>query len=618
MIYDKLFMKYNNWSSIEHIENNNTDEQDSEDLYKCTCSCGTVEIHKGDELIYDKLRMCNNCMRHDNVERQRKRYEDMTFGSWHVENFIGNRKYICLCKECGTRYEKVPAEFERGKSSKCKNCAGLALKDLKGKTFGSYYVIEYVGNHYWKCKCTKCGTIKNITSQHLTLDGNTECIDCSNKDKGVKLIESTVNSLLGKQFGNLVVTGYNYETHKYICECQCSDKSIIEVTRSNLKNGCVKSCGCLTNKLKRDTMMLRYGDVSSKRINNPRVINNIEDIENKDKFIIRYNKLQEKLGRVPRAIDVAKEFDVTTPIALKYAHKYNVEIDTDTSGYSICEFEITELLNNVDIRMHVRNVIGPQELDIYIPEKKIAIEFNGDYWHSTEKIDKYYHQQKTITCAKQGIRLIHIFEHEWKDEKTRKKLEYIIREINNSNVKKVRASDLNIRSLNANECKDFLDEYHLQNNAFSEIRLGLCNKDELLSVMTFGKPRFNNNFEYELVRFCTKPGYRIYGAANKLFKYFVNNYRPKSIVTYCDVAKFTGNTYINLGFSCSIDDITEPNYVWVNSELNVLTRYQTQKHLLVKFGLGDTSQTEDQIMKSMKYYKVYNSGNLKLSWFNNN
>ena len=65
-----------------------------------------------------------------------------------------------------------------------------------------------------------------------------------------------------------------------------------------------------------------------------------------------------------------------------------------------------------------RNIIAPLEIDIFIPSKNIAIEYDGLYWHSSNKfsgrtIEKKYHLNKTEQCLKKGIKLIHIFENEW-------------------------------------------------------------------------------------------------------------------------------------------------------------------------------------------------------------
>ena len=57
-----------------------------------------------------------------------------------------------------------------------------------------------------------------------------------------------------------------------------------------------------------------------------------------------------------------------------------------------------------------RDIISPLELDLYYPEKKIAIEFNGDYWHSDKFKDEHYHYNKFKACYDLGITLVSIFE----------------------------------------------------------------------------------------------------------------------------------------------------------------------------------------------------------------
>lgn len=93
---------------------------------------------------------------------------------------------------------------------------------------------------------------------------------------------------------------------------------------------------------------------------------------------------------------------------------------------------IKSIYNN-NIIIKDRTVIKPYELNIYIPEKRLAIEFNGNYWHSTEQKDYMYHQNKTIACAKQGIRLIHIFEYEWVNNKY--KIKAFLNNIMSDNIK---------------------------------------------------------------------------------------------------------------------------------------------------------------------------------------
>jgi hypothetical protein len=81
------------------------------------------------------------------------------------------------------------------------------------------------------------------------------------------------------------------------------------------------------------------------------------------------------------------------------------------SGTSLQEQAIIPYLEDLGlmIETNVRNIIGNQELDIWLPELNLAIEYNGSYWHSTEYKDKAYHQTKSLKCIEKSIRLLHLY-----------------------------------------------------------------------------------------------------------------------------------------------------------------------------------------------------------------
>ena len=91
------------------------------------------------------------------------------------------------------------------------------------------------------------------------------------------------------------------------------------------------------------------------------------------------------------------------------------------NGSSKEEKELIEWLKNIideEIVVGSYTVIQPKQLDIYIPSKKIAIEFNGTYYHSIEHGNPLdYHLNKTKMCEEKGIKLIHIWEDEWYGKK---------------------------------------------------------------------------------------------------------------------------------------------------------------------------------------------------------
>lgn len=104
------------------------------------------------------------------------------------------------------------------------------------------------------------------------------------------------------------------------------------------------------------------------------------------------------------------------------------------SGHSNQEKEIVEWLTflGYSIIENDRMIIGPKELDIYLPDYKLAIEYNGIYWHSDIHIEKSYHQDKVKMCHDKGIRLLHIWEDEWliNPEKIKEKILYYVENLN--------------------------------------------------------------------------------------------------------------------------------------------------------------------------------------------
>ena len=182
----------------------------------------------------------------------------------------------------------------------------------------------------------------------------------------------------------------------------------------------------------------------------------------------------------------------------KYCHKYDLWdlIDHYTSSY---ELEIQELFPNTFIK--TRSIIPPREIDLYSEEHKFGIEFNGNYWHSDKCIeDKNYHQKKSLYAEEKGIFLYHIFEYEWLDDTKREKIISQIRNILNLDGLKIFARKCSIQQVSSKEARMFLEENHLQGHTGSSIKLGLFYNNELISIMTFGKPRFDKSCEYELIR----------------------------------------------------------------------------------------------------------------------
>jgi hypothetical protein len=251
-----------------------------------------------------------------------------------------------------------------------------------------------------------------------------------------------------------------------------------------------------------------------------------------------------------------------------------------------------------------RGLLKNKEIDILIPELKIAIEYNGLYWHSEEYLDLEYHLTKTELCESLGYRLIHIFEDEWlfKQEIVKSRLNNVL-----GVSKKIPARKCIIKYVDNKTKKEFLEKNHIQGSSKSKVDIGLFFGDELVSIMTFGKRPVLNKHEWELIRFCNKLNVSIVGGASKLFKFFIKNHKPNEIVSYADRRWSEGNLYKKLDFSHIHN--TKPNYFYVINKKRE-NRFKYQKHKLVKDGY-DENMSEHEIMLSRGIYRVYDSGNMK-------
>jgi hypothetical protein len=158
--------------------------------------------------------------------------------------------FNCIC-ECGK--EKI-VRGSALKSGEVKSCGCSRIKDLTNMKFGTLEVLcreaapAKNGNAYWKCIC-KCGKIIVARGSHL-LSGNIKsCGICSQ-----------IKDISGNIYGKLKVLNINSEYKKnlrWFCECECGNK--VSVQANNLTNGHVRSCGCSSITLNKNTCIKKYG-----------------------------------------------------------------------------------------------------------------------------------------------------------------------------------------------------------------------------------------------------------------------------------------------------------------------------------------------------------------------
>lgn len=255
------------------------------------------------------------------------------------------------------------------------------------------------------------------------------------------------------------------------------------------------------------------------------------------------------------------------------------------------------------------------ELDGYIPEKKIAFEFDGVYFHQNKSgLEKY------ILCEKQGIRLIRVFDVQWMDTHTREILKSIIL-ASLGKGKIVYARNCEFREVEHPLARLFLEENHLQGYSQFSKAYGLFEKNQLVQLVTFQIKSNHNNSECELNRMVTLKGYRVLGGFSKLVKHSFEKLNVEKITSYIDHMIFNGESYYKVGFTKEKDLPPVEYYVWRNHlKRREFVMKKNIKKLYEKGVLKyyDESSTGKQLIAKNHILVVKDSGKEKVSILKSN
>lgn len=276
------------------------------------------------------------------------------------------------------------------------------------------------------------------------------------------------------------------------------------------------------------------------------------------------------------------------------------------------EIEIAEFLQTlgVSVLRRVRDIIPPLELDIYLPDQKVAVEYNGTYWHAEEPTR---HRKKYDLCASVGIRLIQIFDDEWQ-HRQRVVKDLLTAVLGQRSSMGARSTE--VVELSSTEARKFFDTHHISGYTPSQHKYGLRTDKGIVAAITLSKPRFEKLYDLEIVRFASSCNVR--GGLEKLLSHVKSVLAPDSIVTYADLRFGTGASYDRAGFT--YDSTTPPDYWWWKQGSPRIARYRTQRHKLQnhpEFSPFVTEgATEAEICKAAGYVKVYGVGHKKYIWRN--
>lgn len=289
----------------------------------------------------------------------------------------------------------------------------------------------------------------------------------------------------------------------------------------------------------------------------------------------------------------------TCPRCVNPSSKPTIEVSDYLSELGL------EVQHEVSLKAYTR-----MRFDLLMPKLNLAVEYHGEYWHSSKWRRDGYHKDKHKLALLEDIRIIHIFGTEWDNKK--EIVKSILAAACGVNKDKLYARKLKPCEVSKEQAGEFYNTYHIQGKPQSGQFVGLRHGDELVAVMAFSfntsdrKTKATENL-VELTRYATKVN--VIGGFTRLLKYWLKaNPSVEQVTSYSDVRLYSGKTYKLAGFEEAYT--TKPNYKYLESGdvLRHKSNYQKSK-LVQRFGAeACAGKTERQITEEQGLYRVYDCG----------
>lgn len=244
------------------------------------------------------------------------------------------------------------------------------------------------------------------------------------------------------------------------------------------------------------------------------------------------------------------------------------------------------------------------ELDIYVPEKKVAIEFNGVYWHSSKFKDKEAHHTKFKMAEEAEIKLVQVWEDDWNLRRPIVE-EHLKQVLGVSTLPKIAARKTKVVEVPYSVAKDFLNANHIQGAAGAAFHLSLQYEGDVVALASFKR---RSDGDLELVRYATSAN--VQGGHSKLVTYVERNYTYSQLVTFADLTFGSGELYRQTGWI--EDKFLSPDYQYLVGGRRVhkfnyrLKKFREDPELQYVEGMS-----ESQLAELNGLLRVYDAGKIR-------
>ncbi len=286
--------------------------------------------------------------------------------------------------------------------------------------------------------------------------------------------------------------------------------------------------------------------------------------------------------------DITQLTNVKLPISVLcsscgFEQKKSLESVEKGSGCNNCQPQskpqriLEEIVKNCGFEYaQTRKTIAPDEIDIWVEKKLLAIEHNGLYWHSERAgCPKNKHQIKVDKCAEKNITLLQFFEDEVRD-----KLDIITSMIKHKlGLTEIvyDARKLTLVIIDNTASKEFFDKNHLDGYSKALVTFALKENEKIISAFSLRKP-FSNKYKkrtIEVCRYATHINTHVRGGLSKLLsaaKKWAKQSGYLEMISYADQRWGKKHAYEQCGFN-KIGE-TGLRFWWITSNFqNRLSRF---------------------------------------------
>ena len=386
---------------------------------------------------------------------------------------------------------------------------------------------------------------------------------------------------------------------KYCCaKCAVSSNDRIDKLKLSLSRTDKES----SNKKRIDTMIKKYGVAyNSQRKDVKHLLGTklpddvLKKLNDRDWLIDQY------VTNRKTSVQIAKELGIKYyGTVIQYLLKYGVEIRHHSNTSSI-ENEVKSYIESFGYKVE-NNVVGllddKREVDLYVKDKKLAIEINGLFYHSEKYKERNYHRNKKDDLNNKGIDLIQLTDYDWNNKK-----DIICSIISNrlGNSKRIFARNTIVKKIAAKDAREFLNDNHIKGYISAKEYWGLFLNGVCVMMISIDL----KDEQIYISRSCSLLFHSIIGGFNKLLKHIIKTHKEcSSVFSYVDKDYFNGSSYSNWN---KLKD-TDVGYFWTNGN-DKISRYKCQNLSWLK--CYDKNLTEVENMHNSGYYRYWNSGNYR-------